>query len=236
MILVEHQTGKQGEWLVDWEAIDTVLLDMDGTLLDLHFDNFFWQEHLPKIYASLHDLSHGRAQFELQQRFDAVQGTLNWYCLDYWQKELGLDIASLKHDLRHLIAVRPGVYEFLAFLRATGKRRVLVTNAHPASLSLKMEVTGMAGWFDQLVSTHDYGHPKEEQAFWASLARDLSFEPGRTLFLDDTPRVLAAAQGFGIAHLWAIRDPDSRSVSRPLGKHPQVVSFAPLVLEWPMLP
>ena len=29
--------------IVEWDAIDTVLVDMDGTLLDLSFDTFFWR-------------------------------------------------------------------------------------------------------------------------------------------------------------------------------------------------
>ena len=27
---------------IDWTQLDTILLDMDGTLLDLEFDNHFW--------------------------------------------------------------------------------------------------------------------------------------------------------------------------------------------------
>ena len=27
---------------IDWQSIDDVLLDMDGTLLDLHYDATFW--------------------------------------------------------------------------------------------------------------------------------------------------------------------------------------------------
>ena len=42
----------------DWENIETVLLDMDGTLLDLHFDNHFWLQHVPVCYAEKHGLSH----------------------------------------------------------------------------------------------------------------------------------------------------------------------------------
>ena len=26
--------------MINWQQIDTVFLDMDGTLLDLHFDNY----------------------------------------------------------------------------------------------------------------------------------------------------------------------------------------------------
>ena len=37
--------------MIDWNAINTVLLDMDGTILDLHFDNYFWKEYVPQKYA-----------------------------------------------------------------------------------------------------------------------------------------------------------------------------------------
>ena len=37
----------------DWRAIDTVLLDMDGTLLDLRFDNYFWLELVPRKYGAM---------------------------------------------------------------------------------------------------------------------------------------------------------------------------------------
>ena len=27
------------------------LIDLDGVILDTSYDNYFWQEHIPKIYA-----------------------------------------------------------------------------------------------------------------------------------------------------------------------------------------
>ncbi|HNG60363.1 MAG TPA: haloacid dehalogenase, partial [Cellvibrionaceae bacterium] len=38
--------------MIPWQAIDTLLLDMDGTLLDLHYDNYFWLEYLPRAFAA----------------------------------------------------------------------------------------------------------------------------------------------------------------------------------------
>ena len=35
----------------DWSRIDHVLLDLDGTLLDLDFDNHFWQTLVPACGA-----------------------------------------------------------------------------------------------------------------------------------------------------------------------------------------
>jgi len=219
-----------GKLIVDWQQIDTVLLDMDGTLLDLHFDNFFWQQYLPAACAAHWRVDRAKAERHLFACFQEVQGTLDWYCLDYWRSELGLDIVALKREIQHLIAVRPGAWEFLEFLQDQGKRRILVTNAHPESLALKMELTGMAPWLDRLISTHDFGYPKEEQFFWRELSVQEPFDPIRTLFIDDTPRILAAAGRFGVGHLWSIHQPDSQGEPHSSLVYPQVQSFHPLLV------
>jgi 5'-nucleotidase len=36
---------------LDWNNIDTVLLDMDGTLLDLAFDSQFWLQDVPQALS-----------------------------------------------------------------------------------------------------------------------------------------------------------------------------------------
>src|ERR1700736_1757228 len=64
---------------IDWSKIDTVLLDMDGTLLDLRFDNWFWQELIPSHYAAQNGLSAPDALGLLNPRFHAVRGTMQWY-------------------------------------------------------------------------------------------------------------------------------------------------------------
>ena len=61
--------------MIDWEHIDTVLLDMDGTLLDLHFDNYFWTQHLPGVYARENRLSENISIDELQGKLNIEQGT-----------------------------------------------------------------------------------------------------------------------------------------------------------------
>lgn len=193
-----------------WSEIDTVLLDMDGTLLDLHFDNHFWLEYLPQRYAEHHGISRAMAELELKPLFENHAGKLTWYCLDFWSDELRLSVKDLKREVAHLIALRPDADRFLAALRQAGKRVALITNAHRDSLSLKLEKVELAPWFDRLISSHDYGFPKEDQQFWFTLQQDFGFDPARTLFIDDSLPILRSAGSYGIAHLLAVRQPDSR--------------------------
>ncbi len=52
---------------IAWQNIDTVLLDMDGTLLDLAFDNFFWQKLVPETFGAKQGLTPDEAQNVLRR-------------------------------------------------------------------------------------------------------------------------------------------------------------------------
>ena len=216
-----------------WEDIDRVFLDMDGTLLDLNFDNHFWREFVPGRYAEQHGLSRDQAKQELEPRFRAMEGKLEWYCLDYWTAELGLDIAGLKLEVAGLIAVLPHVEDFLTLTRQAGKRLVLVTNAHRKSLGLKMERTCLNLFFDAIVSSHDFGIPKENPEFWGRLQQTEAFDPAATLMVDDSLPVLRSARDYGIRHLVAVRKHDSTQPSRDITEFPAVENLLELIPETP---
>jgi putative hydrolase of the HAD superfamily len=213
---------------VDWHRIDTVLLDMDGTLLDLHFDNHFWLEYVPRRYAERHGLPLAVAREELMRRYKAVDGTLDWYCVDYWSRELELDIALLKAEVEHLIQVHPQVLPFLDRLKRLGKTRVLVTNAHQKALQLKMQKTALGEHLDLVISSHDIGLPKENPVFWQRLQQQVRFDPERTLFVDDSLPVLDSARAHGIRHLLHVLRPDTRQPPRQQGPYPAVTDFGQL--------
>jgi HAD superfamily hydrolase (TIGR01509 family) len=195
--------------LPPWDAIDTVLLDMDGTLLDLRFDNYFWLEFLPERYAERHGLTPEKARTVLRSMLLAKQGTLEWYCTDFWTRELSLDIAGLKGEIREHVRFLPGAEAFLRALRDKNVRVALVTNAHRDSLKVKATQTGVLDYFDVVFSSHSFGVPKEHPEFWRQLQAELQFDPARTLFVDDSLAVLGAAQRHGIAHVFAITKPDT---------------------------
>ena len=214
---------------IDWNVIDTVFLDMDGTLLDLNFDNHFWREHVPIRYAERLGLTLAEAKADLLPRYARIEGTLEWYCVDHWSRELGLDIALLKQEVDHLIAVHPHVMDFLDALAALGKRRVLVTNAHQKAIALKMERTRLAGHLERILCAHDLGTAKETPGFWAQVHAIEPFDLGRTLFVDDSPAVLCAARDYGFRRLVMVLKPDSRAPARAEGEFPAIHDFAELL-------
>lgn len=214
--------------MIDWTRIDTVILDMDGTVLDLHFDNRFWLDHLPAVYADRHGLPREQGLSDLISRFAAHQGSLNWYCTDFWSAQVGFDVAALKVDLKHLIRERADAFAFLAAVRASGRKLWLATNAHRASLELKLAETAMGDCFDVMVSSHDYGHPKEDQGFWQALQAAHPFDPARALFVDDNEAVLDSALRYGIPQVLCVTTPDSMKPVRTGLRHPAIDHFAEL--------
>lgn len=214
---------------MDWQAIDTVLLDMDGTLLDLRFDNHFWLEHLPVRYAARLGVPVDEARARLFPLMRQLEGTLDWYCLDYWSRTLELDILALKRELAHMIRLRPHAREFLDALGARGKRRLLVTNAHRGGLSLKLEHTLLDRHVDEVISAHDFRKPKEDPSFWSDLRADHAFEPARTLLIDDNAHVLAAARDYGIGHLLGVVQPDSGAPAKEWRDFAAVGHFAEIL-------
>jgi len=215
--------------IADWAAIESVLVDLDGTLLDLHFDNQFWREYLPQRYGERHGLSLEQAQAQLRPRFRAMQGTLKWYCLDHWSRELDMDVLALHRERRESIRVLPQAEEFLECLHSAGKRLVLVTNAHPDTLALKMAQTRLDRHFDRVLSSHTLGAPKETVSFWQAFVQAETVDSETSLLVDDSLPVLRAAREYGLRNLVAMRRPDSHEPARDINEFPAVESLSELM-------
>lgn len=212
-----------------WDDIDTVLLDMDGTLLDKYFDDYFWEKHLPAEFAKKHALSKKKAEEMLLAKYRSVEDTLQWTDLNYWTDRLGLDIASLKKGLDHLIQVHDGVTDFLKQLRIMKKRVFLVTNAHPKALEIKLNKTNIGAEFDRIICSEEVGEAKEQVRFWHLLENHLDFNKEKTLFADDTEKVLLSAHKYGISHLIHIAKPSSRLPVKYSENFPSIITFRELL-------
>jgi len=212
--------------LIDWTQIDEILLDLDGTLLDLNFDLHFWLEYLPIIYSEKHKIRIEDAKNTLLKMLDAEIGTLNWYCLDFWRNKLDLDIVQLKRNVSHLIQVHPNVDEFLTQAKLINKKIYLVTNAHRKTIKLKMQATKIEQYFDDIISSHDFGFAKQEQHFWHELTRNIGLIKERAIFFDDSKDVLHAARKFNIGQIIAISKPSSKLDAKEVSGFINIENFS----------
>jgi len=192
---------KKIETNIDWSQIDTVLLDMDGTLLDKHFDDYFWEEHVPTVYAQQNGMNFWDAYEELMARYRSKEGTLEWTDINFWSKELGLNIAEMKAKMYHLIQVHPYVIGFLKFCKENVKKVYLVTNAHSKTLEIKMANTEIEPYFDKIICSEEIGVAKEDPIFWEKLEKMLALDKDKCLLADDNEQVLESAGKYGIKQL-----------------------------------
>ena len=193
----EDQMLKQ----IPLKDINYVLLDMDGTLLDLYFDDFFWGHLVPEKYAEKHDMTFGAAKEFLYKTYKSHEKTLNWCDIDFWSRELKLDIPALKEQIRHLIEVHPHVIDFLKLMKKQKKKIFILTNAHYKTVKIKFRKTQIGEYFDDVLCSFNVGHPKEDLEFWQGAQKRLKFDKDHSLFIDDTEDVLVTAKEYGIKYL-----------------------------------
>ena len=218
--------------MIDWSRIDTVLLDMDGTLIDLRFDNHLWNVVVPDRYGEREGVARERAVEILYRDMLASKATLDFYDLDYWARETALDIDAIHEELMPLIRYREDAPAFVSAVRESGRPVVLATNAHPKSLAVKHKAIGLLDTVDGFVSAHDIGVPKEDVAYWQRLETDLGearYDPGRALLVDDNILALEAADHAGIGHLMCVAQPDSGGQPRTDLPYPSFTRFAEIM-------
>lgn len=212
------------DW-IDWSHIETVLLDMDGTILDLNYDNYVWDELVPLAFAQLADLPVDLARQRILGQMRKMRGTISYYSFDYWSEFTGVDLTALHREAVSLIDYRPGALEFLRWLRASGIQCVIATNAHRHSVVIKEDHADICNEVDAIVSSHDYGIPKEQPGFWRALQSAHPYDGRRSVFIDDNEPVLDAAHKAGIRHLLGIVQPDSQRAARGQLTYPSFNDF-----------
>ena len=207
------------------QDIDLVLLDMDGTLLDLHYDSHFWIELVPEHYAIIHGVSLAQAIEVVVEECKKVSGTLSWYCYDYWTKTLGLDIHQLQHQCKDKIQWREDTVWFLKTLKELNKKIVILTNAHPSGIKLKDQQTQLLSHVDLVISSHDIGHAKESGDFWFAVKKQLNTNFSRAIFIDDSEKILLLAQSAGVEYVVGINKPDSKKPAQLMQGFSSICQF-----------
>lgn len=213
----------------DWHQVDDVLLDMDGTLLDRHFDNFFFEEELPRRYATKYGLDAAEAREKLFALYRSVEGELNWTDLHYWTRTLNIDVIAMTKEFDYMIGFLPHADEFLRHLHAKGKRMHLVTNAHMAGVAIKVEKTGLDRYVHRILDAFEVGYLKMRPEYWPICQRLLGFDPKRTLYLDDDEACLDAAQQYGVGHIYHSAKSSSQLPAQRSARHRSIESLAAFI-------
>lgn len=216
--------------LFNWDDIDDVLLDMDGTLLDRHFDNVLFEEALPQRYAERQALSLDQARRSLMAMYRSVEGQLEWTDLAYWSRRVGVDVVALHRELDYLIAFLPGAKEFLARLRQSGKRITILTNAHRAGVEIKAAKTGLDRYVDRIVDAFEVGYLKMHRDYWPHCRRLVGFDPTGSLYVDDDEQCLAAAEQFGIGRVYHRSKSSSQLPPDPSTQFTSIEDFSSLMI------
>jgi HAD superfamily hydrolase (TIGR01509 family) len=214
---------------IPWQKIDSLFLDLDGTLLDKHFDDYFWETHVPKTFAAQNGLQVDEAKKQLLSIYRSMENTLHWSDLDYWSARLDLDIVALKYEISDLIRLRPDVLDFFAFIADLGKHIFLITNAHPKTLAVKLAKVQISQYFERIICSQNLGFAKEQPEFWQKLQEELPHRPKNIFFADDTEKVLTTAQEAGVGHLVHIANPNSRLSPRYSEQFISISSFTELM-------
>ncbi|MCP5078767.1 MAG: GMP/IMP nucleotidase [Psychromonas sp.] len=208
--------------------VDAVLLDMDGTLLDLHYDNHFWLHFIPQQYALKHKLSIQQAEHHMYAQYEKVHGSLSWYCYDYWSEVLDLDIHALQYETKHKIQLRSDTLWFLDKLRQQNIPAYILTNAHRSGIVLKMQQHDLKPYFKKIISSHDYQFAKESPRFWTAVEDELQLDLSRCLFIDDSEKILKVAQQAGVGFLRGIATPDSEKPAQDMQAFEVINNFSEL--------
>ena len=217
--------------LISFKEIEHVLLDMDGTLLDRYFDDYFWEHLVPERYAEKHKITFGNAREQLFKRYKAHEGTLNWTDIDFWSKELDLDILALKEQIRHLIEVHTHVEDFLRMLRSRKIKTFIVTNAHYKVLDMKLKKTDLGKFLTGAITSFEIGFPKEDIDFWRIAEQRLGFQKEKTMLVDDTLEVLKTAKKYGIKFLFYKAKSNSRIKPLPSSEFKTILDFGELMID-----
>ena len=193
-----------------WDLIETFFLDMDGTLLDLAYDNYFWHEHIPNLYSKREKTTFKEAKIIFEDMYKKKRGTLEWYSIDYWSDILNINLKLEILNTKNRITIFPNTVEFLQTLRKNKINTILITNCPRDMLDIKITQTKLWSYFNKIVSSHDYGFAKETENFWDILNKNIIYNKEKTFFIDDNENVLKFAEKNGIKNLISINYPDSR--------------------------
>ena len=178
------------------------LIDLDGVILDTSYDNYFWQKHIPRVYAQNKAIDEKDAINVTHSLFNYKKKTKDWYDVVYWSNLLDIDIIheKKKSENMSLIKLHEGSLDVLERLRNLNKKLFLVTNAHRKTLEIKLSKFNLSKYFDKLICSHELGYVKEDIQFWHLLRNKLQIDYNDSVLIEDTFDNIKSANHAGVSN------------------------------------
>lgn len=96
------------------------------------------------------------------------------------------------------VRVLPGVQKWLAWARGRGYRQAVASSAPMANIVAVLEATGLADYFDLLLSGARLPRSKPDPAIFLQAAQGLGTSPAEAIVLEDSPMGVEAALRAGM--------------------------------------
>ncbi|HQR17268.1 MAG TPA: HAD-IA family hydrolase [Gemmatimonadales bacterium] len=184
-------------------ALQTVLFDLDGTLIDsiqLIIDSY---HHTLEV--------HGIPARTDQEWLDGIGTPLRVQFAEWAHDEERMEamIATYReynifhHDSR--VKVYPGVVEMVKAVRAAGCRTGLVTSKNRVGAFRGLRVAGLEETMDVVIGADDVVHPKPHREPVDRAVAHLGADPATTVYVGDSVHDMHSGRGAGVrtaAVLW----------------------------------
>lgn len=193
-------------------GIEACVFDAYGTLFDISSVSRGARDALGERWQALSELWRTK-----QLQYTWLRGLAGHHA-DFWQvtgdaldfamSSLGLRDAALRERLMNLylsIAAYPEVPAMLAALKARGIRLAILSNGSPAMLSAAVENSGIAKYFDAVLSVEQVGVYKPHPAVYGMAPQALVLEKEAICFLSSNSWDAYSAKAFGFKVLWCNR-------------------------------
>jgi len=164
-----------------------ICFDLQGTLSNADFSDYFWFEVLPLLYKqSKGYLSIEEAKSELKKIFGEYgKYDYRYYSVSYWIKELGLNMTE---DEAILLIKKDSVFygDTLFLIQELNKTNCVIILSTTVRSFIKKELNGREELFQKTYSAlDDFNSPGKTKEVYEQLARDYNIEPNEAINIGD---------------------------------------------------
>lgn len=203
-------SGMEKEKL-DWNLIDAVLFDLDGTLVD---SMWMWKaidveflkrygydcpEDLEKVIEGMsfsETAIYFKDRFQLPMTLDEIKAI--WI-------EMSID------KYRHEVPLKSGVAEFLSFLKKKGIRMGIATSNAQDMVAAVLDSLDIRSYFGVVATACEVAAGKPAPDIYLKVAADLGVQPEKCLVFEDVPAGILAGKRAGM-RVGAVEDVFSLSM------------------------